>query len=154
MPSRRESGVACIPQNHENTISQQENLKNVEKLENNNHIFEAGLVEVLRYGEAKETRIGKGDNGEIIDVKIKSFDVSPVITNGNLASKQVKRKYLEKALGVENNGITGGFILLPTKPQYFTLSVEATKIKKESSFKPGPTSLGVVKSRFPFRHRV
>lgn len=112
---------------HEKVIDHYENPRNVGSLSKDDKDVGTGLVGAPACGDVMKLQIKVNDEGQIIDVKFKTFGCGSAIASSSLATEWIKGKTMDQAAAIKNTHIAKELNLPPVKLHCSMLAEDAIK---------------------------
>ncbi|KAI9480005.1 iron-binding protein [Coemansia sp. RSA 1290] len=112
---------------HEKVIDHYENPRNMGSLDKNDPNVGTGLVGAPACGDVMRLQIKVDDNGNISDVKFKTFGCGSAIASSSYITERVRGMSIENALKIKNTDIAKELCLPPVKLHCSMLAEDAIK---------------------------
>ncbi|KAJ2848208.1 iron-binding protein [Coemansia brasiliensis] len=112
---------------HEKVIDHYENPRNMGSLDKNDPSVGTGLVGAPACGDVMRLQIKVDDNGNISDVKFKTFGCGSAIASSSYITERVRGMSIENALKIKNTDIAKELCLPPVKLHCSMLAEDAIK---------------------------
>ena len=104
-----------------------ENPRNVGTLDKSDPDVGTGLVGAPACGDVMRLQVKIGEDGKILDAKIKTFGCGSAIASSSLVTEWVKGKSVDEALSIKNTQIAQELSLPPVKIHCSVLAEDAIK---------------------------
>ncbi|KAJ1896809.1 iron-binding protein [Kickxella alabastrina] len=112
---------------HEKVIDHYENPRNMGSLDKHDPTVGTGLVGAPACGDVMRLQIKVDDNGEIVDVKFKTFGCGSAIASSSYITERVRGMNIDDALKIKNTDIAKELCLPPVKLHCSMLAEDAIK---------------------------